>query len=169
MTSRDEILDILRKAYQIEVDGYTFYSMTAEKAAKPAVRELFEKLARDEMEHQAYLKAVVKRYDREGSAAFRVQQRAPELRVFADKVFTDRFRSQAQGAAFEVGVLSVGMTLESNAIAHFTRAAEGADDREVRGFYEFLADWEREHLQALQNLYNAVRQDFWQDAGFAPF
>jgi rubrerythrin len=41
MTARDQIVDILRKAYQIEVDGYTFYSMTADRAIKPAVQELF--------------------------------------------------------------------------------------------------------------------------------
>ena len=33
----------------------------------------------------------------------------------------------------------------------------------------FLADWERQHLEALQRLYNGVRQDFWTDGGFAPF
>ena len=52
------ILDIVGKAYQIEVDGYTFYSMTAERATKPAVQELFAKLASDEVQHQAFLKEV---------------------------------------------------------------------------------------------------------------
>ena len=28
----DTMLDILRKAYQIEVDGYTFYSLAADRA-----------------------------------------------------------------------------------------------------------------------------------------
>src|SRR5512139_2767134 len=44
VNEREQILEILRKAYQIEVDGYTFYSMTAMQATKPAVKELFEKL-----------------------------------------------------------------------------------------------------------------------------
>ena len=29
MSNRDAILEMINKAYQIEVDGYTFYSMTA--------------------------------------------------------------------------------------------------------------------------------------------
>ena len=61
--NRDEVLDILRKAYQIEVDGYTFYSMTADRADKPAVQELFGKLAQDEVQHQAFLRGVLQRYD----------------------------------------------------------------------------------------------------------
>ncbi len=66
----DEIREILKKAYQIEVDGYTFYSMTAERAAKPAVQELFDKLARDEVQHKAYLQSVIGSYEEKGLAAF---------------------------------------------------------------------------------------------------
>ena len=59
MTAEEQVLDILRKAYQIEVDGYTFYSMTAEQAIKPAVEELFARLAQDELQHQAFLRDVL--------------------------------------------------------------------------------------------------------------
>ena len=41
----EDIREVLRKAYQIEVDGYTFYSMAADRSTKPAVGELFAKLA----------------------------------------------------------------------------------------------------------------------------
>ena len=81
----------------------------------------------------------------------------------------EQFKQQAEGADFELGVLSIGMTLESNAIKYFSGAAENTSENEVREFYEFLADWERQHLEALQALYNGVRQDFWSDGGFAPF
>jgi rubrerythrin len=169
MSTREQILEILKKAYQIEVDGYTFYSMTADKADKPAVRELFAKLAGDEMQHQAFLRDVLKGYDEHGSAAFAQHHRPPELRAFAQQVFSDKFRAQAQGAAFETAVLSVGMTLESRAIACFTGAADGASEQEVKGFYQFLADWEKQHLDALNHLYGMVRTDFWAQSGFAPF
>jgi len=169
MSTRDAILEILRKAYQIEVDGYTFYSMTADRADKPAVRDLFAKLASDETQHQAYLREVHKNYDEKGTAAFALHHRAPELGAFSQQVFSDQFRAQAHGAAFETAVLSVGMTLESRAIAHFTGAAEGATEKDVREFYRFLADWEKQHLEALNTLYGIVRADFWEQSGFAPF
>jgi len=168
MTARDQIVDILRKAYQIEVDGSTFYSMTAEKAAKPAVQELFGKLAQDEVQHQAFLRSVLKNYDEQGIGAFGVAITIPDLRAFSDRIFTQRFREQAQGAAFEMAALSVGMTLEKNAVAHFSTAARDATDQEVRQFYTFLADWERQHLDALQRLHESIREDFWDRGGFAP-
>jgi erythrin-vacuolar iron transport family protein len=169
MQAPEKIHEILKKAYQIEVDGYTFYSMTADKATKPAVKELFEKLAHDEVQHQAYLKEVMKNYDRAGVSAFGAKRTAYDLGEYCQKVFTDRFREQAKGASFEMGVLSVGMTLETNAVAHFSGAARQAEEAEVKAFYQFLADWEKQHFDALQGLFNSVREDFWHAGGFAAF
>jgi len=139
----DEIREILRKAYQIEVDGYTFYSMAAEKASKPAVQELFDKLARDEVQHKAYLQSVIGSYEEKGVAAFKMPHRDPDLKAFTGTIFTDEFKKQAHGASFELGVLSIGMTLETNAIKYFSGEAQSTTENEVKEFYQFLADWEK--------------------------
>ena len=169
MSTRDEIVDILRKAYQIEVDGYTFYSMTADRADKPAVQELFGRLAQDEVQHQAFLRTVLKNVDERGVGAFSMALRPPDLQAFSDKVFSARFREQAEGAQFEMAAVSVGMTLEKNAVAYFSTAAKGADEAEIATFYRFLADWEQQHLAALQGLYDSIRADFWDRSGFSPY
>ncbi len=49
------------------------------------------------------------------------------------------------------------------------RAAKSAAEDEVRDFYQFLADWEKGHLEALQKLYGGVREDHWAEGGFSPF
>ena len=162
---RSDILDIIRKAYQLEVDGYTFYSMTAERATRPAVQGLFARLAKDERQHQEYLREVAGHYRDKGASAFEVPGTLPDLSAFTSAVFTDEVRKQADGAEFEAGVLSVGLTIESNAVAHYTAAARDADAEQVRAFYQFLAIWERQHLVALQNAYKAMRSDFWQKSG----
>jgi rubrerythrin len=68
-----------------------------------------------------------------------------------------------------MAALSVGMTLEKNAIAYFTGAAKNAAEAEVQRFYQFLADWEQQHLTALQALTETVRGDFWEKSGFSPY
>lgn len=168
-TPRAEILDILRKAYQIETDGYVFYSMIADRAGKPPVREVFQKLARDEVEHKHYLRDIASRYEEVGVSAFSVPRGTPDMRVFSEKVFTDRFREEAQATAFEVSALSIGMQLETTAMTTFATASQNASDNEVRDFYKFLADWEREHLNALHSLYASLRGDFFSSSGFEPF
>jgi rubrerythrin len=167
--NRDTILEIVGRAYQIEVDGYTFYSMTAERATKPAVQELFAKLASDEMQHQAFLKSVVRDYGTRGTSAFRFDIKLPDARTLTSSIFTGRFREQAAGAQFELAVLSIGMTLETNAIKYFTGAAKQASDREVTEFYQFLTDWEQQHFDSLQNLSNLVRADHMAESGFSAF
>lgn len=168
MTAKEAILDIVRKAYQIEVDGHTFYSMTAATADKEVVRELFGKLASDELKHKAYLTNVLKNYEEQGVSAFRGSKLPAEARSFADRVFTEDFRKKAAGADFEVAVVSIGMQLESRAVTFFTKAAGEATDGEVRDFYRFLADWETEHLDSLKSLYDSLRTDFWDRSGFSP-
>jgi rubrerythrin len=160
-----EVLDIIRKAYQLEVDGYTFYSMTAERATKPAVQTLFERLAKDERQHQDFLKDVAIHFGEQGPKAFEIPGTVPDLSAFTNAVFTEEVREQAEGADFEAAVLSVGMMLESNSIAHYGSAAKAATEEQVHGFYQFLGFWERQHLIALQNAYNAVRSDFWKKSG----
>ncbi len=167
--TRDAILDIVSKAYQIETDGYTFYSMTAERAQKPAVQELFEKLASDEVQHQAFLKSVASNYADKGAKAFRLDLKTPDVRAVMSQVFTGQFREQAAGAQFEMAVLSIGMTLETNAIKYFATAAGLASDGEVKDFYQFLADWEKQHFDALQNLFTMVHEDQMGASGFSPF
>jgi rubrerythrin len=167
--NRDAILEIVGKAYQIETDGYTFYSMTAERATKPAVQELFAKLASDEMQHQAFLKSVATNYDEKGTAAFRFDTRMPDARAITSQILTGTFREQAAGAQFEMAVLSIGMTLESNAIKYFTTAAKQSSDKEVKEFYQFLADWEQRHYDSLQNIFSMVRSDHMAGSGFSAF
>jgi len=165
----DEIREVLKKAYQIEVDGYTFYSMAAERAAKPAVQELFDKLASDEVQHKAFITSVMGSYEDKGVEAFNIRRRDPDLKAFTDTIYTADFRAQAEDADFEMGVLSIGMTLETRAIQYFSGAATSASEDEVRDFYQYLADWEKGHLEALQRLYGGVREDYWAEGGFSPF
>lgn len=169
MAAKDKILDILQQAYQIEINGHTFYTMTADKCEKPATKELFQKLADDEVIHQNYLKSIGKKYRKDGVKAFAAPLKGHSMGKITSEVFTDRFIEQAQGATFEMGALSVGMTLETNAMALFHKAAGSSDSKEVKTFYAFLEEWEKEHFDALKNLFEQLKGEFWGEGGFSPF
>jgi rubrerythrin len=160
-TEFDAISDILKRAFQVEVDGFTFYSMALESATKPAVRKLYERLARDETEHKAYIMAVMKRYEDHGARGFQFDPRDPDLGEFSSEIFTDTFKEQARGEDSELGALSIGIQLESNAVTFFETAARNASDPQIGGFYRFLADWEGSHLRTLKHLYESIHVDPW--------
>jgi len=159
-TTDTAVREILKKAYQVELDGYTFYSLAADRAAKPTVQRLFARLARDEAEHQAYLKTIMKRYEELGTGGFFVDPRDPAMEEYSSQLFTESFRREAQGETFELGVLSVGLQLESRAASFFATASREATEPQVVGFYRFLADWEDLHYRTLKRLYDGVRTDF---------
>ena len=127
-------------------------SKTANRATSPAVKELVEKLAHDEDQHQACLEGMGTRYDAEGSPALAVATPALHPSGLTDHAVTARFREQPQGVAIETRLLSVGLALETHAIAHVPHAAQTADGTEVKESYRFLADWEKRHLDALNGL-----------------
>ena len=160
-TRIDAVADILRKAFQVEVDGFTFYSMNAERANKPAVRKLYERLARDETEHQAYLRAVMRRYEDHGAQSFHIDRRDPDLGEFSSQIFTDSLKDQAHSDILEIGALSIGIQLESNAVEFFKTAARNTSDPQISGFYQFLADWEGMHLRILNQLFESLHEDVW--------
>lgn len=158
-THVNEIVDILRKAYQVEVDGLTFYTLTAQSATKPAAEKLFERLARDETEHQTYLRSVLRRYEEHGASSFAFERRDPDLAEFSSAIFTEEFRDQATGEESELGALSIGLQLEATAVEFFDASARNATDPQISGFFRFLADWEGLHLRTLQHLYDSIRED----------
>ncbi len=157
MSARDQLLDVLRQAFQIEVEGYVFYEMAGEKARSAAVRELFAKLAGDEKQHQTYLKEVIRFYDVKGTSAFAVPLRTPEMLALSRQVLAPGLGVLADEAELEGAVLSIGMQLETNAIGCYTEAARTAGDGNVKGFYRFLADWETQHLTVLRSLDTTLR------------
>ena len=164
-TEFDAITDILKKAFQVEVDGYTFYSMALQSATKPAVRKLLERLARDETEHKAYIIAVMKRYEDHGASSFLQDPKDPDLGEFSSQIFTENFKEQAQGEDTELGILSIAMQLETNAVSFFETAASNASDPQIGGFYRFLADWEGSHLRTLKHLHDSIHVDPWPEKG----
>ena len=164
-TEFDAISDVLRKAFQVEVDGYAFYSMAAASADRPAVEKLFKRLARDETEHKAYIMAVMKRYEEHGASSFHFDPRDPDLGEFSSQIFTDSFKEPALDRDSELGALSIGIQLETNAVSFFDTAAREASDSLISGFYRFLADWEGSHLRTLQHLYDSIREDPWPEKG----
>ncbi len=155
----EAVRETLKKALQVELDGHTFYSMAAEQASKPALQNLFLRLARDEVEHQSYLRNVMRRLEELGAESFYMEPRDPALGEFSSQIFTDDFREQARGVTSAPGVLSIGMQLEKNAVAFFTAAAADSEDPHVMGFFRFLADWEGLHYRILERLLQVVQSD----------
>ena len=76
--NRDAILEIVSKAYQIEVDGYTFYSMTAERATQACRPGAVREAGLRRGAAPGVPEVVAKNYDEKGVAAFRFDAKMPD-------------------------------------------------------------------------------------------
>ena len=66
--------------------------------------------------------------------------------------------------------LSIGIQLELSAVQFYRAEAEAAsDDPVVSALFNDLAEWEKEHLSALQMQADLLREDYWNTAGFSAF
>ena len=61
-----------------------------------------------------------------------------------------------------------GCELELSAITFYTKAADECPDEESSKVFRFLADWEKGHLDALSELEERMKDQYFADQGFSP-
>ncbi len=90
-------------------------------------------------------------------------------RTAESPIFSPQIRKRIKDAHYEMSALSIGIMLEQNSVAFYEAQAKSVDDPQARSLYEELADWERGHLHALLRQEGALKEEYWAQAGFAPF
>ena len=167
--TRARMLDGLRRAYQAEIDGHHFYRMAALSTSDDQGREVFELLAKEEMDHANFLKAQHASIASTGAPDATVALGPQADLAGTSPIFSDRLRQRVQGAHFEMSALSIGIQLELSAEQFYRAEAAATDHPKVVEFYERLAEWESGHYQVLLRQQDELRDDYWGDGGFAPF
>jgi rubrerythrin len=59
--------------------------------------------------------------------------------------------------------------MEERAIQLYAKSAQTASDPEAKALYEWLATWERDHLNMLLDIDKALKEKIWFDNQFWPF
>ena len=158
----------LLNAMRAEHEGYHFYSIAADNTTDEKGKEIFRRLADDEKQHAEFLKAQYNAMRTTGK---------PDLSVFlgpkseysgASPIFSDSIRKRIKTAHYEMTALSIGIQLELDAVKHYNRLAEAAEDETVFKFFKDLAEWESGHYRALLDQQEALKEDYWTSNGFSP-
>ena len=166
---RKEIAKAIEHAIRTETDGQHFYLMAAQATTDPKGKEVFGQLAAEEQDHRRFLEHQRKHILEHGAvdSAFSIKHIA---QLDGDNpIFSADLRKRAKEAHFEMSALSIGIQLEINSRAYYEQQADAAPDAEVKKFFQFLADWEGGHYQALLTQHDSLKEDYWADANFAPF
>jgi rubrerythrin len=159
-------LDILKNAILLEKRGMAFYRNAADQSTNTDVKEFFETMAAEEVAHVDILSEQFKAFGETGK--FMASDPSTTGTV-AQHVLTPEVKARIAAADFEAAAISAAMLMEERAIALYAGRAQEADDPEEKKLYQWLADWEKEHLAFLAAIDAEVKERIWNDSGFWPF
>jgi rubrerythrin len=166
--TKDQLLAGLKEAILTEQTGVQFYTVAAANTTDAQGREVFQQLARDEAEHQRWLR---RQYGHlvEGTP-WETWKPEPHANLSGPSpIFSDGLRARIGEAHWEMTALSVGLALEEATVIRYRTLAQAADQPEVRQFFEELTKWEESHAEALRRQSNLLKESYWREARFAPF
>ena len=161
------LLEVLTDAIRAEVEGHSFYLMAAGTTSDSQGKEVFERLAREELDHAAFLRSQYDSLNATGRVAD-AKLGVPEVPA-GSTIFSDELRGRISEANFEITALSIGAQLEKSAMAFYRQQAEASDDLVVAAFFKELEEWERGHYRLLTAELASLQQDFWSTNRFSPF
>ncbi len=165
----ERIIAGLEQAIRAETEGHHFYLMAARATSDEKGVEIFELLAKEELDHLRFLTHQKRSLVETGQLDSNVQLGPQADLSGPSPIFSDSLRERAAEAHFEMSALSIGIQLEINAEKHYQAQADATDAPEVKAFFEKLARWEGGHYQALLRQHDSLKEDYWAAGGFAPF
>lgn len=163
------IADGLRAAMQAETEGYYFYKMAAQSTSDSKGREVFEDLAREEQKHFEFLRDQLAALRKTGAPDAALSLGQPQEFTGAHPIFSEQIKQRVGSAHYEMTALSIGIQLEISSVRFYQGEATAVSDPAARSFYAQLAEWEQGHLTILQRQADALKEDYWDEAHFAPF
>ena len=159
----------LLSAMRAEHEGHHFYRMAAQTTADDKGKQVFERLAAEELDHFEFLKGQYKAVLETGKPDADLKLGPRSDLTGKSPIFSDKLRARVGDAHYEMTALAVGIQLELGAERFYTKAADEAPDPDVAAFYRELAAWEKGHYEALLAQQDDLKEDYWSAGGFAPF
>jgi rubrerythrin len=165
--ANEQLLQAITDAIRAEVEGHSFYLMAAKTTDDAQGKTVFERLAREELDHAAFLRSQYDSILSSGTVSGATLG-VPESPA-GSMIFSDELKGRVSQASFEITALSIGAQLEKGAMIFYRSQAQQAEDPAVAGFFGELANWEQGHYRMLTAQLEALQHDFWAANRFSPF
>jgi len=162
----DSLLDTLKHAIMMEIAGLEFFLTAAEKTTSKKAREMFRQLAEDEVEHKSLLEETLKNIVKD-KGDLKVPKKRKSVKM-DHPVIGKELKESLKTTWFDSSALNIGIMLEQRAVDYYREQKEKTDDPKVAELFEWLINWETEHLEALLKIDQDLKEEYWFDQGFWP-
>ena len=164
----DKTTEILKCAILMEKRGQAFYTKVAQQASGEVVKRFFEMMAEEEKNHIKILSEQFQAYQK--NRQFNISDMADQCESdITGQILSQNIRSEISAADYEAAAISAAMSMEENAIKLYSERAVAATDPNEKALYDWLANWETQHLKFLADIDRDLTQDIWYDQNFWPF
>lgn len=145
------LLKVLKEAIKVENDGYHFYHIAAQKTQDPKGKRVFSSLAQDELDHGSMLKGLHQAVKDKGEFKLgrKMEVKRKPAALSKSPIFSPEFKKKIKEDHFALSALRVGQLLERNSIQFYSRNAKKSKHRELKSLFNYLVEWEKDHLKAL--------------------
>ncbi|MBI2412427.1 MAG: ferritin family protein [Deltaproteobacteria bacterium] len=148
--------EAVKRAALIEVNGYRFYHLLAERTESGRAKTVFKKLAEDEKKH---LKVIENKYFPGAGFGDQVTDEELVIEDYIDSmgaadIFTKRINVEDLLRIVDTTkkALIVALDTERHSVRYFEDLSKRSKTAEGRSMYNALADEERAHVSEIEGL-----------------
>jgi len=154
-----ELVDTLKKAFDMEEKGYAFYEDASKKSESGIVKNTFSFLAENEVLHMHHIKDFYNSLAEKGE--FPVLhlkdekiKRTEEANIFSKNI--SEFKDKIKPSDDEKKALEFAMELENEGHKYYEDLLKKADNENLVKFLKFLIEEESMHYESLKKTYEYV-------------
>jgi rubrerythrin len=143
-------VEALQVALDTEKQGYRFYMVAAKSSNDPKGREVFEHLAKDEIEHMGVIATMYESLT--NNEPWMTYEDAVEKygSTPSEKIIFPDVPDEPQENFSDIKALEEALEFEKKAVEFYTKQAKDCEEEQARAFYHSLIEIEEGHVQIIQ-------------------
>ncbi|UCE81132.1 MAG: ferritin family protein [Methanobacteriota archaeon] len=166
VSSRNEQIEILRNAIEMEIDGKEFFTEMANRAEHPNARKMYDSLALQEQRHIEVLNEELSRLEKGSGWISPSSVKSDSKDTPSDSVFRGKSRSNLtmDPKAGELDAIKLGIEIEKRSIEYYREAGTEVKGIKAKEVFNWLVGEEAGHLTILRAEYDhRARSGFYFD------
>jgi rubrerythrin len=149
-SKREAHVEALQVALDTEKKGYQFYKIAAKSSKDPTGQEVFEHLAKDEIEHMGVIATVFESLTKDEPWMTYEEAVARYGETSREKIIFPDVPEGAEEDFDDLRALEEALEFEKKAVEFYAKQAREADGEKARAFYQSLIEIEESHVQIIQ-------------------
>ena len=160
----NEILDVIKYATTMEINGRSFYEHVADITHNELGKKMFKKLAQDEIEHITTFGEIFTSVLNSDEWKKYTDQEENNKETVLEKLKARVKKEEHEERASDLEAIRIGMELERESIDQYEKWAQETSGDKVQEIFKKIIEEEKFHYDLLQAEYdNITNTGFWFD------